>query len=102
MNILLYIPNISDFLRASLNVGMASPRRLWTYVRDDRPAAQTTAPAVWFAYSEDRKGEHPRRHLKNYSGALQADAYSGLHHYLGSSAPVKRGTPHAYKKTHHL
>jgi hypothetical protein len=38
---------------------------------------------VWFAYSEDRKGEHPRRHLKNFKGALQADAYSGFHHLYG-------------------
>jgi hypothetical protein len=36
---------------------------------------------VWFAYSEDRKGEHPRRHLKNFKGALQADAYSGFHQW---------------------
>jgi transposase len=35
---------------------------------------------VWFAYSEDRKGEHPRQHLKNFKGALQADAYAGFHH----------------------
>ncbi len=63
--------------------GRTKTGRLWTYVRDDRPAAQTTAPAVWFAYSEDRKGEHPRRHLQDFSGALQADAYSGLHHLYG-------------------
>ena len=25
--------------------------RLWTYVRDDRPAGDSTPPAVWFAYS---------------------------------------------------
>jgi Transposase IS66 family len=56
--------------------GKTKTGRLWAYVRDDRPSAQTTAPAVWFAYSEDRKGEHPRQHLKNFSGALQADAYS--------------------------
>src|SRR6202522_3125897 len=36
--------------------------RLWTYVRDDRPWGDTTAPAVWFAYSPDRKGENPRQH----------------------------------------
>jgi hypothetical protein len=58
--------------------GKTKTGRLWAYVRDDRPSAQTTAPAVWFAYSEDRKGEHPRQHLNNFSGALQADAYSGL------------------------
>lgn len=60
--------------------------RLWTYVRDDRPAGLKTAPAVWFTYSEDRKGEHPRLHLKDFKGALQADAYSGFHHLYGDGA----------------
>jgi len=63
--------------------GKTKTGRLWTYVRDDRPAGYSTAPAVWFVYSEDRKGEHPRRHLKNFKGALQADAYSGFHHLYG-------------------
>jgi transposase len=58
--------------------GKTKTGRLWTYVRDDRPAGYGTAPAVWFAYSEDRKGEHPRLHLKDFKGALQADAYSGF------------------------
>jgi transposase len=51
--------------------------RLWVYVRDDRPSGDKAPPAVWFQYSADRKGEHPARHLLNYSGILQADAYSG-------------------------
>jgi transposase len=63
--------------------GKTRTGRLWTYVRDDRPAGYTTPPAVWFTYSEDRKGEHPRRHLKDFRGALQADAYAGLHHVYG-------------------
>jgi transposase len=63
--------------------GKTKTGRLWTYVRDDRPAGHTTAPAVWFAYSEDRKGEHPQRHLKDFKGALQADAYAGFHHLYG-------------------
>jgi transposase len=63
--------------------GKTRTGRLWTYLRDDRPAGFSTAPAVWFAYSEDRKGEHPRRHLKDFKGALQADAYSGFHHLYG-------------------
>ncbi len=36
------------------------------------------APAAWFAYSPDRKGEHPQQHLSNFRGILQADAYSLL------------------------
>jgi transposase len=61
-------------------MGRTKTARLWTYVRDDRPAGDTTAPAVWFAYSEDRKGEHPRQHLSRFSGILQADGYAGFHH----------------------
>jgi hypothetical protein len=64
--------------------GKTKTGRLWTYVRDDRPAGEQAAPAVWFANSEDRKGEHPRQHLKNFTGALQADAYAGFHHLYGN------------------
>jgi transposase len=49
-------------------------------VRDDRAAADDAPPAVWFAYSEDRKGEHPKQHLSSFSGILQADGYAGFHH----------------------
>jgi transposase len=58
--------------------GKTKTGRLWTYVRDDRPAGDNAAPAAWFAYSPDRKGEHPQRHLQNFRGILQADAYSGF------------------------
>ena len=58
--------------------GKTKTGRLWTYVRDDRPAGDTTPPAVWFAYSPDRKGEHPERHLGEFRGVLQADAYAGF------------------------
>jgi Transposase IS66 family/IS66 C-terminal element len=33
---------------------------------------------VWFAYSPDRKGEHPEQHLGRFHGALQADAFGGF------------------------
>ena len=58
--------------------GRTKTGRLWTYVRDDRPAGDTASPAVWFAYSPDRGGEHPLRHLRTFRGALQADAYAGF------------------------
>lgn len=31
--------------------GKTKTARLWTYVRDDRPAGDSTPPAVWFAYA---------------------------------------------------
>jgi transposase len=58
--------------------GKTKTGRLWTYVRDDRPAGDLSAPAVWFAYSPDRKGEHPQRHLRDFRGTLQADAFAGF------------------------
>ncbi|HAX41787.1 MAG TPA: IS66 family transposase [Solibacterales bacterium] len=58
--------------------GSAKTARLWTYVRDDRPAGGAAAPAVWFAYSADRKGDHPQQHLRGFRGILQADAYAGF------------------------
>ncbi len=51
--------------------------RLWTYVRDKQPAAGKIAPAVWFSYSANRKGEHPQTHLQDFRGILQGDGYSG-------------------------
>ena len=52
--------------------------RLWTYVRDDRPFAGPDPPAALFYYSRNRSGEHPQRHLADYAGILQADAYAGF------------------------
>jgi transposase len=58
--------------------GKTKTGRLWTYVRDDRPSGDMTPPAVWFAYTPDRKGEHPQAHLSKFQGTLQADAYAGF------------------------
>ena len=58
--------------------GKTKTGRLWTYVRDDRTAGDATPAAVWFAYSPDRKGEHPQAHLGNFTGTLQADGYAGF------------------------
>jgi transposase len=58
--------------------GKTKTGRLWTYVRDERPSAGLIAPAVWFAFSPDRKGEHPKQHLAGFRGILQADGYAGF------------------------
>src|SRR6185369_9547737 len=57
--------------------GKTKTGRLWVYVRDDRASADMTPPAVWFAYTPDRKGIHPQQHLESFNGTLQADAYGG-------------------------
>jgi transposase len=58
--------------------GKTIQARLWTYVRDDRPFGGTDPPAAVYAFSRDRGGAHPERHLAHYGGILQADAYAGF------------------------
>ena len=80
-------------------MGKTKTARLWTYVRDDRPAGQPMPPAVWFAYTPDRKGEHPRRHLNHFTGILQADGYAGFHHlYEGGRIVEAACWAHARRK----
>jgi transposase len=63
--------------------GTTKQGRLWTYVRDDRPAASLESPAVWFRYTPDRKAIHPQNHLQPFTGVLQADAYAGFERLYG-------------------
>ena len=59
------------------------------------------APAVWFAYSPDRKGIHPQTHLAGFSGVLQADAYAGFNE-LYRDGHIKEAAcwAHARRKIH--
>lgn len=83
--------------------GKTKTGRLWVYVRDDRPAASSAAPAVWFAYTENRKGEHPQRHLARYRGILQADAYGGYQAIYGTGQVVEAACwAHARRKFYEL
>jgi transposase len=77
----------------------AKTARLWVYVRDDRASADTAPPAVWFQYSPNRRGEHPSRHLKGFSGTLQADAFAGFHQlYEGGRVLEAACWSHARRK----
>jgi hypothetical protein len=83
--------------------GRTKVGRLWTYVRDDRPAGIDTPAAVWFAYSPDRKGEHPRQHLKDFCGVLQADAYAGFGHlYQAGHIQEAACMAHPRRKLHDI
>ncbi|KKC34965.1 IS66 family transposase [Devosia psychrophila] len=57
--------------------GKTATGRIWTYVRDDRPFGGPAPPAALFYYSPNRAGEHPRQHLADWPGILQADAHGG-------------------------
>lgn len=70
--------------------GKTRTGRLWTYVRDDRPFGGPDPPAAVFFYSRDRGGEHPERHLADYAGLMQADAYAGFNRLYD---PARRPGP---------
>ncbi len=73
--------------------------RLWVYVRDDRGWGDQAHPAVWLQYSEDRRGEHPRRHLKGFSGVLQVDAFAGYNSLFEDGSILEAGCwAHARRK----
>ncbi len=58
--------------------GKCDTARIWTYVRDERPWAGNDPPAAWYQFTPNRKGEHPAKHLANYTGWMHADGYSGF------------------------
>jgi transposase len=57
--------------------GKTKTARLWVHAVDDRAHGGPTKPAVWFAFTTDRRAEHPKAMLKDFRGHLQADAYAG-------------------------
>ena len=68
--------------------GKTTTGRAWVYVRDDRPFGGAAPPAALFYASRDRSGEHPQRHLEQFAGILQADAYAGYNQlYLPQRKP---------------
>jgi transposase len=58
---------------------------IWTYVRDDRPFGSRAPPATLYYASRDRRHEHPVRHLRDFAGILQADAYDGYNELYAPS-----------------
>jgi transposase len=62
----------------SPGAGKTKTARLWAYARDERPWASQSPPAAFYRFSRDRKGEQPTEHLKDYTGWMHADGYSGF------------------------
>ena len=83
--------------------GKTDTGRIWVYVRDDRPFAGHAPPAALFYASRDRGKAHPERHLSQFSGILQADAYggyNGLYDQNRSPGPITQALcwAHARRK----
>ena len=73
--------------------GKTRTGRLWTYVVDERPWQGGRAPAAYYRFSPDRRGERPRDHLALFRGVIQADAFSGYEALVRSAARSSRGPP---------
>ena len=76
--------------------GKTRTGRLWTYVVDERPWQGGRAPAAYYRFSPDRRGERPRDHLAGFGGVIQADAFSGyeaLTRPASAKDRVGRGPP---------
>jgi len=71
--------------------GKTKTGRLWTYVRDERPFTGSRPPAALFFYSPDRKGKHPRAHLKDFRGVIHADGYAGFNELFVSGRITEAG-----------
>jgi len=71
--------------------GKTKTGRLWVYVRDERPFAGARPPAALFRYSTDRKGEHPRAHLNEFTGVIHADGYSGFNQLFAGNRIAEAG-----------
>jgi hypothetical protein len=72
---------------------------MWLY----RTSRDTINPIVIYEYQPDRKAEHPKRFLKDFSGYLHADGYDGYHNLsdkikvVGCFAHVRRKFDEAIK-----
>ncbi len=74
-------------------LGKTRTGRLWVYLVDERSWQGARAPAAWYRFSPDRKGERPREHLAGFEGTIQADAYGGYEALTREAGPPGRNTP---------
>lgn len=58
--------------------GKTKTGRQWVYLRDERAHGGQAPPAVLYRYTPDRKGEHCRAQLADFTGWLHADGYAGF------------------------
>jgi len=78
--------------------GRTKTGRLWAHVRDERSHGSPSPPATFYKYSGDRKGERPRKYLKDYSGYLHADGYAGYDKLYGEKIKEVACMAHVRRK----
>jgi transposase len=73
--------------------GKTRTGRFWTYLVDQRPWQGSLAPAAYYRFSPDRKGDRPRDHLAGFRGVIQADAFGGYEALTRTSGAPGLGPP---------
>lgn len=73
--------------------GKTRTGRIWIYLVDERPWAGSRAPAAYYRFSPDRKGERPRDHLATFHGVIQADAFGGYEALTRQVGPPGQNAP---------
>lgn len=69
--------------------GKTKTGRIWAYVCDERGHSGDAPPAVYYKYSNNRKGEHPLTHLKGFTGSMHADGYTGYNKAVEDNAIIE-------------
>lgn len=80
--------------------GRTKTGRVWVYVFDGSGYQDTTAGAIAYYYSPDRKGAHPADHLANFSGVMHADGYGGYKKLYGNQIVEAACMAHVRRKFH--
>ncbi len=81
-------------------LGRTRTGRLWVYLADERIWQGPHAPAAWYRFSPDRKGDRPRDHLAGYEGIIQADAYGGYESLAREVCATEGAASVRYDKRH--
>ena len=63
--------------RLAPGTGKTQTGRLWVHARDESPWGSQTPAAAWYQFSPDRRGAHPKDHLRRFKGWMHADGYAG-------------------------
>jgi transposase len=70
--------------------GKTAKARLWAYVRGERSAGSTQPAAVWMAFTPDREGEHPQRHLEHFAASSTPTGSPDTTKCLTKPGPMQR------------
>lgn len=80
-------------------MGKTHKGALWTYAVDDRNSGSQEPPLIWFRATQGRAGENVMTELGDFTGILQADAFTGYNRlYRGAKVREAACLAHLRRK----